>query len=197
MYRLFVAARIRQIFARLDAGDWETMTRSLAPRFTYRFYGATTPSEGSATRCPPCGRGGSASSGSCPTHASSRGTSWCPLALANAGRDRRGRAGHAARRDAVQERLQPVRAPAVGPRHAGTHARRHAEAGPGASDPRGQRRRRGDGGAYHGRRVRAERRYTSRESRPTAGALPIPGAGILRRPRTTSTGRYGPTGETQ
>lgn len=39
MYRLIVAARIRRIFARLDAGDWETMIRALAPRFTYRFYG--------------------------------------------------------------------------------------------------------------------------------------------------------------
>ncbi len=39
MYRLIVAARIRQIFARLSAGDWETMVRSLAPGFTYRFYG--------------------------------------------------------------------------------------------------------------------------------------------------------------
>ena len=39
MYRLIVAARIRQIFARLSAGDWETMVRSLAPTFTYRFYG--------------------------------------------------------------------------------------------------------------------------------------------------------------
>ena len=39
MYRLIVAARIRGIFARLNAGDSEAMIRSLAPRFTYRFYG--------------------------------------------------------------------------------------------------------------------------------------------------------------
>lgn len=39
MYRLIVAARIRKIFARINAGDWETMVGSLAPNFTYRFYG--------------------------------------------------------------------------------------------------------------------------------------------------------------
>ena len=39
MYRLIVAARIRGIFEKLSAGDPEAMIRSLAPRFTYRFYG--------------------------------------------------------------------------------------------------------------------------------------------------------------
>ena len=39
MYRLIVARRIRQIFASINAGDWETMVGSLAPDFTYRFYG--------------------------------------------------------------------------------------------------------------------------------------------------------------
>lgn len=39
MYRLIVAARVRHIFTRLDAGDSETMLRSLAPAFVYRFYG--------------------------------------------------------------------------------------------------------------------------------------------------------------
>lgn len=39
MYRLIVASRIRGIFARLNAGDPQAMVRSLAPRFTYRFYG--------------------------------------------------------------------------------------------------------------------------------------------------------------
>lgn len=39
MYRLLVATRVRRILARLSAGDWEAMTNSLAPRFTYRFYG--------------------------------------------------------------------------------------------------------------------------------------------------------------
>lgn len=39
MYRLIVARRIRQIFASINAGDWETMVGSLAPEFTYRFYG--------------------------------------------------------------------------------------------------------------------------------------------------------------
>jgi ketosteroid isomerase-like protein len=39
MYRLIVAARIRGIFRRLNAGDAEAMIGSLAPRFTYRFYG--------------------------------------------------------------------------------------------------------------------------------------------------------------
>lgn len=33
MYRLIVAARIRHIFARLVAGDSETMVRPLAPGF--------------------------------------------------------------------------------------------------------------------------------------------------------------------
>jgi ketosteroid isomerase-like protein len=36
---LIVARRIRQIFARINAGDWETMVRSLATDSTYRFYG--------------------------------------------------------------------------------------------------------------------------------------------------------------
>jgi hypothetical protein len=37
--RIIVARRIRQIFARINAGDWETMVGSLAPGFRYRFYG--------------------------------------------------------------------------------------------------------------------------------------------------------------
>lgn len=39
MYRLIVAARVRRIFASLSAGDYEPMLHSLAPSFTYRFYG--------------------------------------------------------------------------------------------------------------------------------------------------------------
>ena len=39
MYRLIVAAKIRSIFTRLNAGDWEAMVNSLAPHFTYHFYG--------------------------------------------------------------------------------------------------------------------------------------------------------------
>lgn len=39
MYKLIVAAKIRGIFRRLNAGDSEAMVRSLASRFTYTFYG--------------------------------------------------------------------------------------------------------------------------------------------------------------
>ena len=39
MYRLIVAAKIRSLFAKLNAGDSEPMVGSLAPHFTYLFYG--------------------------------------------------------------------------------------------------------------------------------------------------------------
>lgn len=40
MYHRFVAAKVRQAFARISAGDYEAMIDGMAPRFTYRFYGS-------------------------------------------------------------------------------------------------------------------------------------------------------------
>jgi ketosteroid isomerase-like protein len=39
MYHRFVAAQIRKAFAKISAGDWESMVDGMAPTFTYRFYG--------------------------------------------------------------------------------------------------------------------------------------------------------------
>jgi ketosteroid isomerase-like protein len=39
MYHRIVAGRVRQTFAQISAGNWEPMVASMAPDFTYRFYG--------------------------------------------------------------------------------------------------------------------------------------------------------------
>jgi ketosteroid isomerase-like protein len=39
MYHRVVAAKVRQAFAQISAGNWESMVDGMAPRFTYRFYG--------------------------------------------------------------------------------------------------------------------------------------------------------------
>ena len=41
MYHAIVKHKIRAIFARINAGDWQAMTSGLAPRFSYRFVGDT------------------------------------------------------------------------------------------------------------------------------------------------------------
>ncbi|MEV6805262.1 nuclear transport factor 2 family protein [Streptomyces sp. NPDC051132] len=39
MYHRIVAAKLRKAFARIDSGDWQSMVDTLAPNFTYVFYG--------------------------------------------------------------------------------------------------------------------------------------------------------------
>jgi ketosteroid isomerase-like protein len=39
MYHRIVAAKVRGAFAQISAGNWEPMVSSMAPEFTYRFYG--------------------------------------------------------------------------------------------------------------------------------------------------------------
>jgi ketosteroid isomerase-like protein len=39
MYHMIVRAKVRSIFASINAGNYESMLASLAPTFTYRFYG--------------------------------------------------------------------------------------------------------------------------------------------------------------
>ncbi|MEU3524793.1 nuclear transport factor 2 family protein [Streptomyces sp. NPDC038707] len=39
MYHRIVAAKLRKAFAQIDSGDWQSMVDTLAPKFTYVFYG--------------------------------------------------------------------------------------------------------------------------------------------------------------
>jgi ketosteroid isomerase-like protein len=39
MYHRIVASRVRNVFAEINAGNWEAMISGMADRFTYRFYG--------------------------------------------------------------------------------------------------------------------------------------------------------------
>jgi ketosteroid isomerase-like protein len=39
VYHRIVASKVRQVFAAINAGDWEQMVSGMAPTFTYRFYG--------------------------------------------------------------------------------------------------------------------------------------------------------------
>jgi ketosteroid isomerase-like protein len=39
MYHRFVASKVRGAFAEISAGNWEAMVTTMAPSFTYRFYG--------------------------------------------------------------------------------------------------------------------------------------------------------------
>jgi ketosteroid isomerase-like protein len=39
MYHRFVAGKVRGAFAQISAGNWEAMVTTMAPEFTYRFYG--------------------------------------------------------------------------------------------------------------------------------------------------------------
>ena len=39
MYHRFVAGKVRGAFAQISAGNWEAMVTTMAPTFTYRFYG--------------------------------------------------------------------------------------------------------------------------------------------------------------
>jgi ketosteroid isomerase-like protein len=39
VYKRIVAAKVRGAFAQISAGNWEPMISSMAPEFTYRFYG--------------------------------------------------------------------------------------------------------------------------------------------------------------
>ncbi|HEY1821357.1 MAG TPA: nuclear transport factor 2 family protein [Trebonia sp.] len=39
MYHAFVKSKVRSTFAQISAGQWESMLKAMAPRFTYVFYG--------------------------------------------------------------------------------------------------------------------------------------------------------------
>lgn len=39
MYHRFVAHKVCGAFAEISAGNWEAMVATMAPSFTYRFYG--------------------------------------------------------------------------------------------------------------------------------------------------------------